>query len=971
MKETENKQQEVSGEKEELGGKKGGRSRLKRVAVVLLFVAVIGVVLGYAARNWLIEETEKLVVVALAEAGVHLGYEKSERVPLRGMVFENLAIYSSEKKEVPLMVISDIAIFPSLGRWLIERRISVRVTLYDSEIKMLVDGKEVEKVENVNAWIKAGVGGVEVKRLTAQMNGADFDLTGQVMFGKKKGQKGGDVVDKAIDAVKKGPLIDFAFWQDIQQWIELKSAAGQVQIRGDFDIDTGNLAEMTVKADFSGESFAWHGMDFDQLRAQVLYDAKGKVVEVSELDVLSKEGKMTGDFSYHFVTKVLEVSKLDGQTDVLSLINDYLGSAVVNEKVFVMVKPPHLGMSGTLDFGDLRKSNMKVEFLPADEVAMKVAGELISMKELTGAVLFAEGKVSVVQPDVFAKMNEGEFHLGGYLQLLSEDSGQGNQMSADFTLKGKSIDWHGLVLDHANSEVIYSGKDQLVDFKKVDVAYDGKPLSGELRYRITDKTIEMVKVESQIDFVKLIKDLLANEGAAKMPDVALLQAPHLQVDGLVNFGDLKQSDVQVKFLNEKDVVVKTGGRRVEMKAVKGALAFAGGAVSTVEPGLTMRMADGGVSLRAKMEVLSEQRAYQASLKLEDVSLAELKSLASGGEAKGEAELKGEDKEPVKGTGKGAKEVTQKELKAETQKGDEGKKEVTEESEKEQKPVNEVAEGEKKATEQKKEGDATALRGRLFFEFDGAGDAGAMVRQGKGSVRIEEAEFYTMPLLGTFFDTFNKIIPAFGRRKDGETHGTQKLTGTYQIKDAIIRSEDLHIQGDLSEVVVKVFYDVEKDNADIDGKINFTGAMGVVTGLASKLLEIEGTGPIKNMKWGLKGLNGHAGGGEGVINAGGNAVKGAAAMTGKGAEKLIEGAGKIGEGLKNVLFLGKGKKDKKEEGGKKDGKVEPAVDESATKSGERAANESEKMKEEKTEEAEEPSKGLKKLLPFGKKKKKSE
>lgn len=938
---------------------RGKKWWLKRLLLVGGGLMVVLLGLGYAARTWLVGETQKMVIAELAKQGVHLGIESSRRVPLRGMVFKNLAVYGSAKKETPLLVISDVALFPSLGRWILERRISARITLVDSEIRMLVDGKEVEKLKGVNAEIKAWLRGITVKRLNATMNGVDYDLSGEVQFGKKKGQRAGDEVIKLVDDVKKGPLLDFTFWQGLREWIEVESKGGQVKIAGSFDVDTRNLQAMSAQVQFSGKSFSWHGLDFEHFRTQVDYRAKDKQINVKDLDVLSKEGKMAGDFSYQFASKVLQVGGLDGQANILSLINGYMGKAVVNEGVFVMVKAPHIGVSGALDFSDLKKSDMKVEFLPVDEVEVKVAGELISMKELTGAVVFEGGKVSVVQPDVFAKVNEGEFHLGGYLQLLSEDSGQGNQMSADFTLAGKSIAWHGLVLDHAKSKVIYSGQNELVVFEGLDVGYRAKSLSGELRYKIVDRTVEMVKMESQINFVELIKDLLTKQEAEKMPDVVLVKAPHLQVDGLVDFGDLAKSNVKVKFLDEKDVVVKTGGSRIEMKGLKGGFAFASGTVNTVDPGLAMKMADGDVSLNAKMDVLSDSKAYHAAIKLENLSLAELKALVN---SKGDVEAA--NKEMVKG----AEEVLQKESEAEVGKGGKDKKVATKEMGKEQKEVAKAEGAKQKTAEQKKKESETALQGRLFFEFDGSGDVGAMVRKGKGKMRIEEAEFYAMPILGSFFGAMNKLIPAFGRRKDGEMHGTQRLTATYQINDAKIRSEDMRIQGNLSRVEVKVFYDVTKDLADIDGKIELTGAVGAVTNLASNLLEIEGTGPIKNLKWGLKNLNGNGlvkgvgGTGGEVIKVGGSAVLGAAEMTGKGAIKVIEEGGEVGQVLKNVIPFSKDKKNKKR------GMIKPTAEVKAQQSGESAVSKNEEMK---ADEVEGLSKGLKKILPFGKKKKKSD
>ena len=82
-------------------------------------------------------------------------------------------------------------------------------------------------------------------------------------------------------------------------------------------------------------------------------------------------------------------------------------------------------------------------------------------------------------------------------------------------------------------------------------------------------------------------------------------------------------------------------------------------------------------------------------------------------------------------------------------------------------------------------------------------------------------------------------------------------------------------------------------------------MGLVTGIASKLLEIEGGGPVDNIEWKLKNLDALGlvkGGAEGVTKIG----KGAVEITGKGTEKAVEGVKSVGKGLKKILPFGKKK-----------------------------------------------------------------
>lgn len=532
----------------------------------------------------------------------------------------------------------------------------------------------------------------------------------------------------------------------------------------------------------------------------------------------------------------------------------------------------------------------------------------ISLKELKGKLNFAGGDVSTLEPGLSAKVVGGDFHLSGEGKVLGDPKNR----SANFTMSGKAFPWHGVAFDHLKANVIYSAQDRSVAVKSFDMTYRGKAVTGEFRYSMPTKILEIAGLESQVDFLELAKDYSGKNAEENGQGLVLVTAPHLGVIGRVEFGSLEKSDLKIEFLNDAGAVVKTAGRQISMKELKGTLTFSGGSVSTLEPGLTTQIAGGSVFLSGKVGVLDENKAYQATLKLEDVSLDELKSLVSAneeGKVRGEGEQaanKEEVKEVREGAKKRSKEAIQKEAMEDGKKGDKSKKETVKSDE---------AKDEKKSTEQQLAGRKTALQGRLFFEFAGSGDAGMPLRQGKGLLRIDEAQFYTMPMFGSFFDTINKVIPAFGRRKDGETHGTQKLTGTYQIEDAKIRSEDLRIRGNLSQIEVKAFYDVVKDSADIDGKIEFTGAVGVVTSLASNLLEIEGTGPLKDLKWKLKNINatgvvkvgakGVTDASKGVLKLGGDTAKGAVKITGKITGKSVEG---IGKGLKKVLPFKKKKVD---------------------------------------------------------------
>ncbi len=814
------------------------RKRWKWVVFALLAFFLTAGTSAYFAQEWLIAEMRSLVIKELEATGIYVDYSSARQDPLRGAVVEKVFLYESEKKEKPILTITNLGLSPSLMQWILERELSIKVTLDDSEISMLVDGEEVERIERVNSVMRAGASGVEVNRFSAMMQGVNYEVTGSLSFGRGKKKKEKEQEIKASLEDKKKLLIDFSFLKPLGEWISVETEQGDLKVVSNFNIDASNLDGMVVNSRFSGETFVWHGVAFDRIDAKVTYSGEDRSVDVKSFNAVYQGKSVEGGVRYVMKAKTLEIAQLKSQADFLSWIRDYSGKNTKgNDQQIALLQAPHLGLSGRLDFSDLEKSDLEVEFLDAADVAVKTGEREINLKELKGKLVFAGGDVRILEPGLSAKVAGGDFHLDGEGKVL----GGAQSRSVNLTVSGKSFPWHGVTFDHVKAEVIYSGQDRTVDVKSFDMSYRGKPVTGELRYVMPTKTLEIAKLESRVDFLKLIEDYSGKNTKEGKPALVLHQAPHLGINGQVDFKSLKKSDLKIEFLNAVDVHVETAGRQIEMKELKGKLVFAKGSVSTLDPGLSTRIADGEVRLSGQMAVMSDEKPYQAKLKLENVSVHEMRLLAGTGEDEGE------DND------------------------------------------NEVKQ--------------TVYPGRLYFDFEGSGDQTALVRDAKGEIKIEGARFYSMPLFGSLFATLNKAVPAFGKRKEGEKEGTHVLTATYLVKDELIRSDDLLIGGDLSQIVVEGQYDLQEKVVDLDGKAEFKGAVGLVTDIASHLLEVKGSGPLDNIVWKMKNLSatgvvkagtkGVSDTSKEVLKLGGNTAKEAVKMTGKS----VEG---IGKGLKKVL-----------------------------------------------------------------------
>lgn len=856
---------------EQEGKPKKRRGRwLKRLAIAA--AVFLGLLLGggYFAYDWVLGKARVLVVAELAKHGVHVGHDGIQQSPLRGVVFRNLTLYTNEKKDKPLLVVSDIALLPNWRQWFDGEEISAKLSLKNSEIRMLADGEEVGKVERVNGLVTGTASGLTVKHFSAVANGVDYQLAGRVDFGEDSG-KGTDG-EKGKEKVKPehGPLIDFSFWKPLQQWLSVAASdGGGMRIVSNFEVDTADLEAMTASAQLSGQSFIWHGVAFDHLRAKVDYSAKGQVVDVEGLDLAYRGQQAKGACHYSIESNALQIDALDSHIDVLALLEDFSGKKTEQgEQRMVLLKPPRLGVSGLLDFVEMKNSALQIELLETEEVAVEFGGKVFAVTGLTGKLEMGDGHLFTLDSGISARYAKGDQRLSvdqekGGLSLKGDfelDLAKPAAVKATVALDGKGVAWSGVEFEKLSVDASYSGEKKVVDVGSINLSYRGRSLSGACGYVLGAKTIEIKGLESRIDFLALVKDFTGDKpDAGDEPEggkqaLVLQEPPRLGVNGRLDFGEIKNSDLTLQFLEAEKVVVVSGETIVELTGLQGKARFEGGKAYTLEPGLQAGFADGGIALSAEAAVMEEAMPFHGNLKLDNLSIAKLMSLNAA---------------PGSGTEAGHS-------------------------------------------------------GRLFFTYDGSGGKDLLLKDGKGNIRLNHADFGRVPIISGLFQTLGRMVPSLGQRKTGE-RGEQVLTGSYVVENGVVTMDDLSIEADLTRIDAKVGYDVADKMTSFNGKANLSGAVGLVTGVASRLLEIEGGGPIDDITWRMKNLNpagivkSGVGGvmdtGKGAVKMGGDtakeATKGVLKIGGKGTQGVLNGAGKVGEGLKKVLPFPKRKKEPEE------------------------------------------------------------
>lgn len=171
------------------------------------------------------------------------------------------------------------------------------------------------------------------------------------------------------------------------------------------------------------------------------------------------------------------------------------------------------------------------------------------------------------------------------------------------------------------------------------------------------------------------------------------------------------------------------------------------------------------------------------------------------------------------------------------------------------------------------GTAQKQPGTLTMDWSGSGQFALPTIKGSGSLAIHEAEFFRIPLLGPLHLVFDQISPGFG--KDVASN----LTGKHTLAESKLKIQNLHLDSKLTRIDANGIINLENNHANLAAQAQLQGLVGRATSLLSSLLELEGNGPISDIRWQLKNLPNS------------KMITGAARSVGKAGGSVIDGTGK--------------------------------------------------------------------------------
>lgn len=130
---------------------------------------------------------------------------------------------------------------------------------------------------------------------------------------------------------------------------------------------------------------------------------------------------------------------------------------------------------------------------------------------------------------------------------------------------------------------------------------------------------------------------------------------------------------------------------------------------------------------------------------------------------------------------------------------------------------------------------------LTYDFTGRGDD-ARTMQGRGDVAVIEGNIFAIPFLGPLSGVLNGIVPGMGKDV------ARKGTATWVIKDGVLATDDLVVQGKGFSMLGHGQLFFIDDRMDFTMRINAQGLPGVLLFPVSKLFEYTADDKLSNPVW---------------------------------------------------------------------------------------------------------------------------
>ncbi len=389
--------------------------------LTLIVVVAIGVV-GYLAWTRLGEFEAKITETAqskLAEKGVFLDYAGWEYAFPRGLILNDITLYESEAKEVPLLKASDIGVnVDILG--LIKDRSEVKtaeVSFAESSLTFFEGGEQVGGLNSIRAEILVSSELIQVERFSALIGGLRINASGHSFLPKSEPTQNVAASDGAATAALP---IDFALLKQVEPWLEIQANGEPPQLDVQFSNETGvdDTNVVSVNARLSGRDFDWRGVSVSSVSGACRYESAENQVEVTSLQIGHGEGFVGGVFSIDLESKTLYVTKSQSTVDLVAVLSEYDSEWSDKLKSISLVDAPMIQLSGTVPMDSPDQANLMVDYDHRMGLVYHGEDRDLPLSELRGRFKLSSG--SLETNNFAGRVLNGAVRINGTTRLTAE-----------------------------------------------------------------------------------------------------------------------------------------------------------------------------------------------------------------------------------------------------------------------------------------------------------------------------------------------------------------------------------------------------------------------------------------------------------------------------------------------------------------------------------------------------------------------
>ncbi|MCB1232795.1 MAG: hypothetical protein KDN19_21300 [Verrucomicrobiae bacterium] len=413
------------------GNRKRGPMRMFRwirrlvLLTVFLFVMLIAAVVAaaYLSRHWLRGEVERRLMAELARQNIHLAYESAEYHFTRGLLLKEVTLYESQARQKRLVTCSELGFtfdIVDFAQQEFTGEVATSFTTWNAEVVCYVEGESVATIHDLKCEIRGSEESVTVDRFRGRIGDLDFDFDGEIRSSREQRRHRRDRALEGGGKDKGGKtrkVADFAFFQDLMPWLDVKSAeAGyRPQIRASFVVDHEAEHPVTVDGTFSGNRFTWREIPFDAATIDFAFAEGDHRLLLPHFYLIYEEGLMSGSATWDSATDLVEVARFQSSANVMGLLRRINPSVAPIAAMIQQDEPPILNASGLLNLKDFWQSDLKLDYRHASGVTLLLDHGDLQLEGIEGHVKIGNG--GLVAESLRLSALGGRFEAAGSAEL--------------------------------------------------------------------------------------------------------------------------------------------------------------------------------------------------------------------------------------------------------------------------------------------------------------------------------------------------------------------------------------------------------------------------------------------------------------------------------------------------------------------------------------------------------------------------